>query len=123
MLGTMHLLGMKLHYMNIIALPMIVGIGVDAGLHLLQRYYEDERRNLRAAVTRTGRAVVITSMTTMLGFGSLSLAHFQGLRELGLVAIIGVLYTMFGALLVLPAVLRMLDPRITYRGGPGDDLG
>ena len=123
MLGTMHLLGMKLHYMNIIALPMIVGIGVDAGLHLLQRYYEDERRNLRAAITRTGRAVVITSMTTMLGFGSLSLAHFQGLRELGLLAIIGVLYTMFGALLVLPAVLRMLDPKITYRGGPGDDLG
>lgn len=122
-LGTIELLGMKLHYLNIIALPMLVGIGVDAGIHIIQRFREDGGRNLRNAVTRTGRAVVITSLTTMFGFGSLAFASFSGIRDLGLIAIMGVVYTMFAALMVLPAVLRLLDPKVAYRGGGGDDLG
>lgn len=123
MLGVIHLTGMELHYLNIISLPMIVGIGVDSGIHLLQRFFEHEKRDLYSTVTRTGRAVIITGMTTIFGFGSLALANFRGIRELGLFAIIGVSFTLLTALLILPATLELMDPRKRYRGGEGDDLG
>lgn len=123
MLGIVHLFDMHLHYLNIVALPMVVGIGVDAGIHLIQRYYEDDAQNLRLAVTRTGRAVMITGLTTIFGFGALSLANFRGIRELGLFSILGVSLTLFSALVVLPAMLRLLQPKVLYQGGQGDDLG
>ncbi|MEQ8819247.1 MAG: MMPL family transporter [Sumerlaeia bacterium] len=122
-LGTMHLAGMKLHYLNIIALPMIVGIGVDSGIHMLQRFYEEGERDLKATVQRTGRAVVITSLTTIFGFGSLVFADFRGIRELGVLSILGVVYTLIAALAILPAVLALLDPQAAKEGGPGDELG
>ncbi|MBI5154136.1 MMPL family transporter, partial [Candidatus Poribacteria bacterium] len=123
MLGVIDLFHMKLHYMNIISLPMIIGIGVDSGIHLLQRYYEQGKRDLRATVTRTGRAVVITTMTTIFGFGSLALANFRGIRDLGVFSIIGVGFTMIASLLLLPAILRLIEKGMLFRGGPGDDLG
>lgn len=124
MLGTVHLLDMHLHYLNIIALPMIVGIGVDSGIHMLQRYYEDDSRNLLQTVIHTGRAVIITGLTTIFGFGSLIFAEFKGVRELGLFAILGVAFTLVAALLVLPAILGILsDPETRYSGGKGDDIG
>ncbi len=123
MLGMVRLLGMRLNYMNIIAIPMIVGIGVDSAIHLLGRFYEGEQHNMRLAVEKTGRAIVITSLTTIFGFGALSVASFSGIREIGILSIIGVLATLFGALVFLPAILRLLDPRYTYTGGPGDEIG
>lgn len=124
MLGAIHLFDMKLHYLNIIALPMIVGIGVDSGIHLLQRYYEQDKRDLLLTVTRTGRAVVITTMTTMFGFGSLALANFRGIRELGIFSIIGVVFTLMASLLILPAALRLIDPQPGQeRHGAGEDIG
>jgi uncharacterized protein len=123
LLGIMQLLGMELNYLNVIAIPMIVGIGVDSGIHLMARFYEGEKHNMRLAIEKTGRAIVITSMTTIFGFGALSIASFKGIREIGLLAIIGTVCTLFATLLLLPAILRMLDPKYTYRGGPGDEIG
>lgn len=123
MLGSMRIMGMNLNYLNIIALPMIIGIGVDSAIHLLGRFYENERHNMRLAVERTGRAIMVTGLTTIFGFGSLTFASFRGIREIGILAIIGTLCTLFAALFLLPAVLRLLDPKYTYRGGPGDEIG
>jgi predicted RND superfamily exporter protein len=123
MLGIMHLLHMRLNYLNIIAIPMIVGIGVDSAIHLLARFYEGEQHNMRIAIEKTGRAIVITSLTTIFGFGSLSVASFSGIREIGILSIIGVTCTLFAALIFLPAILRLLDPQYTYSGGPGDEIG
>jgi len=123
MLGTVHLFDMKLHYLNIICLPMVIGIGVDSAVHLLHRYYEQDRRDLRLAVTRTGRAIMITSMTTLFAFGSLALANFRGIRELGLFSIIGVSYALLASIVLLPALIRLTEGRTRYEGGPGDDVG
>lgn len=123
MLGVMQLMGMSLNYMNVIAIPMIMGIGVDSGIHLMGRFYENQKRDMRPAIERTGRAVVVTALTTMFGYGSLTIASFQGIREIGILAVIGTVATLFAALLMLPAILRMIDPDYTYRGGPGDEIG
>ena len=123
MLGAMHMLGLRLNYVNLVAIPLIVGIGVDSGIHLLSRFFEGEGHNMRLAVERTGRAIVITSLTTVFAFGSLSLAGFAGVREIGILLIVGTLATLFASLVFLPSVLRLLDPRYTFTGGPGDEIG
>lgn len=122
-LGIMSMLGMKLHYINIIALPMIVGIGVDSGIHMIHRFYEMNELNLNATVTRTGRAIVITSLTTMCGFGALALANYQGIRDLGIVSIIGVGTTLLASLIMLPSLLRLTEEDVIEQGGEGDSLG
>ncbi len=123
LLGVISLLGIRLNYLNVIAIPMIVGIGVDSAIHLMGRFYENDQHNMRLAVERTGRAIVITGHTSIFGFGSLSVASFQGIREIGLLAIIGIFCTLFASLLLLPAILRLADPYYRYTGGPGDEIG
>ncbi len=102
---------------------MIVGIGVDSAIHLLGRFYENERHNMRLAIERTGRAIVVTGLTTIFGFGSLSIASFRGIREIGFLAIVGTICTLFASLIFLPAILNLLDKKFTYSGGPGDEIG
>jgi predicted RND superfamily exporter protein len=75
------------------------------------------------AVTRTGRAIMITSMTTLFAFGSLALANFRGIRELGLFAIIGVSFSLLTSIVLLPALMRLSEGRTRYTGGAGDDVG
>ncbi len=123
MLGVMNVLGMTLHYVNIIAFPIVIGIGVDSGIHLLQRYYENDAMDLKKAILRTGRAVVITGMTTIFGLGSLALADFKGIHDLGILCIIGVGLTLVSSVLILPAIIRLTQFSVVDRGGPGDDLG
>lgn len=122
-LGIMSMLGMSLHYINIIALPMIVGIGVDSGIHMIHRFYEKDRFDLDATVTQTGRAIVITSLTTIFGFGALALADYQGIRDLGIVSIIGVSTTFLASMIMLPALLRLTEDDVIELGGEGDSLG
>ncbi|MDJ0835545.1 MAG: MMPL family transporter [Acidobacteriota bacterium] len=101
MLGTMSLLGLPTNYMNIFVFTMIVGIGVDYGIHLIHRLHETEDLESLAATSRT---IVIASMTTVLGFGSLVMSHYPGLKSMGATAILGAIYTAVTAVTILPAL-------------------
>jgi predicted RND superfamily exporter protein len=113
-LGTMRLLGIDLNFLNISVIPLILGLGIDDGLHILQRYYEGGRRDLSSAIEKTGRAVVLTSMTTMLAFGTLTFATFRGVRSIGIVAVLGVGYALIAALFLVPALLQMAGERLRW---------
>jgi hypothetical protein len=106
MLGIMVLLGLDLNFMNIFVTTMIIGIGVDYGLHMLHRYREVEhasREEVHRALGETGKAVVVAALSTLCGFGSMSLSHYPGLRTTGYVAILGALTTAFVSITLLPA--------------------
>jgi len=108
MLGGMAILGMSINVMNVFVVTMIIGIGVDYGVHLLHRWNEsggDER-----AVTETSRAIAVAALTTVVGFGSLVLSHFPGLRTVGAVAILGALATAVVSMTLLPALLGRTRP-------------
>jgi len=124
MLGTVQILGIELNFLNVVVMPMIIGVGVDNSIHLVQRYYERSSDagakndsphlgDLRRAVARTGRALVMTSLTTIVGFGSLALADFKGVREMGLISILGMAYTLIVSLAILPALLIIWGERHT----------
>ncbi|MCI0341212.1 MAG: MMPL family transporter, partial [Planctomycetales bacterium] len=116
-LGLMGWLGIPWNLANLMAIPLLLGIGVDTGVHLLHRSRSGERPD--ALLRRsTGHAVALSAATTALSFGTLVLASHRGLRSLGLVLAIGVTATLLAGLLVLPALLAALRPRSSVHG-PG----
>jgi predicted RND superfamily exporter protein len=106
MLGGMALFGLRINFMNIFVATMVIGIGVDYGVHLLHRWYESGGRP--EALQGTAKAIAVAALTTMVGFGSLVLSHFPGLRSVGSAAIFGALATAVASITVLPAVLSKL---------------
>lgn len=110
MVAAMVALGIPMNFMNIFVTAMIIGIGVDYGVHVIHRYREVERfglERLEADVSETGKAITMAALSTTVGFGSLSLSHYPGLRSMGLVAILGAVATCVVSLTVLPAYLSL----------------
>jgi len=90
MAGIMSLSGMMLNVVNIMAIPMILGIGIDDGVHLIHRYRIEGRNKARLIFTSTGKAILLTSLTTMIGFGSLGFMKHKGMASMGILLFIGV---------------------------------
>ncbi|MCG6962697.1 MAG: MMPL family transporter [Acidobacteria bacterium] len=103
MLGAMALAGIRMNLMNIFVLTMIIGIGVDYGVHLLHRWRESEGDP--NALAETAKAIAVAALTTVVGFGSLVLSHFPGLRSIGATAILGAVSTAVLSITVLPVLL------------------
>ena len=112
MLGVLWLFGQKLNYINMIALPVIIGIGVDDGVHFFHRYIQEGRGGMGRAVTGVGRAMLMTSLTTMIGFGSLMLYLMRGMASLGLALFLGVGGCLLFTFTLLPALARVFENRI-----------
>jgi hypothetical protein len=106
MLGLMGWLGIPFNPINIGSLALLVGIGVTNGIHVLNRFVEEA--NPVILTRSTGKAVVVSALTTMAGFGSLMVAKHQGIASLGAVMSIGTATCMVASLVFLPTVLNLL---------------
>ena len=105
MVGAMALFRIPFNPANIMVLPLLVGIGVAYGIYVVQRYREDGEASFYSK--STGRAVVLSSLTTIVGFGSLMIGKHRGIFTLGLVMTIGVTACLVAALALLPALLEI----------------
>ena len=104
--GLMGWLGVPLNPANIMTLPLVIGIGVTNGIHILNRFAEEQTPSLLAR--STGKAVLVSGLTAMAGFGSLILAQHQGIHSLGCVMTTGLATCMIAGLTFLPALLNVL---------------
>ena len=102
----MALLGISFNLANFFSVPILIGLSVDGSVHVLHRYLEHPQRKVELGSTRT--AVIVTALTTTIGFGCLMLAHHRGLRSLGQVMAIGSIVCLIASIIVLPAVLTLL---------------
>ena len=107
MFGVLGILGIDLNPANLIVLPLVLGIGVDDGVHVIHDFYS-QRRGYRMS-SSTINAIVLTSLTSMIGFGSMLVAAHRGLQSVGLVLVVGVGSCLFVSLVTLPAVLTLID--------------
>jgi hopanoid biosynthesis associated RND transporter like protein HpnN len=121
MVGFMGWRGIPFNPANIMTLPLVIGIGVTSGIHILNRYVEEQKPSILAK--STGKAVLISALTTVVGFGSLILAKHQGIASLGYVMAVGTATCMVAALTFLPALLNLLIHRGWKLGNkkPSDD--
>ncbi len=106
-LGLMHLTGIQFNLANLVILPLILGIGVVDGVHILHRYREVPECGKNIISKSTGQAVVLTSLTTMIGFGSLMVADHQGVYSVGLVLTLGVGSCLITSITLLPALMKL----------------
>ena len=111
MLGILSLFDFKLNIINIISVPLILGIGIDDGVHVIHRYLIEGRGGIPTVLRSTGRAILLTSATTMVGFGSLSFAKYQGLATFGVMLFVGVGVLFLVSVFVLPSLLKLTAER------------
>jgi predicted RND superfamily exporter protein len=87
-------------------LPLVIGIGVTNGIHILNRFAEEQHPSILAR--STGKAVLVSGLTAIAGFGSLILAKHRGIQSLGCVMAMGITTCMIAALTFLPALLNLM---------------
>lgn len=111
-LASLVLLDAPLNFANVIALPLLFGIGVDNGIHMVQRVRQGHHTEENPLRTSTARAIFFSALTTMCGFGNLLISPHPGTASMGLLLTIGTVLTLFSTLIVLPALLaaRPLTP-------------
>ena len=117
MLGVMGLLGVPFNAATLLFLPLIVGVGIENGIHVVARFRENERGGgAPAGLPRhTGRAISLVSLTTIVGFGSLMVSSHPGIHSVGLVVVVGVGSVLAASLATLPSLLTLLARRTAAR--------
>ena len=94
--------GIKLSMLNVVGIPILLGIGVDVIIHLIHRLAEEGPGGVRRALRTTGVAALVSALTTMLSFSSLWLASNRGVRSLGSLVFIGLAVIVLATAVVLP---------------------
>jgi predicted RND superfamily exporter protein len=105
-LGLMGLAGVLFNPANIMTLPLVIGIGVTNGIHILNRVAEERKASILGK--STGKSVLVSGLTALTGFGCLMLGRHQGLQSLGLVMALGIGACMIAGLTFLPALISIL---------------
>jgi len=108
--GTI-LFGIPFNFANVIALPLLLGIGVDNGIHMVQRFRHMQPSQLSRARqlllrSSTSKAVVLSALTTICSFGALSFSPHQGTADMGQLLTLGIIIILICTLVVLPAFLQ-----------------
>ena len=109
MVGLMHLIGMQLTVVNVMGLPLIIGIGIDYGVHIVHRWRIEGSKKVNQIFASTGKAIFLTSITTMLAFGSLIFSIWRGFGSLGGAMFIGVGACFLSTVIILPGIIGFTE--------------
>lgn len=110
LLGLMALLGLELNPLNLIALPLVFAIGIDNGIYLVS----DCRKQIAAGKEAyepsvdTVSSMLVTSLTSIVGFGSLMIASHQGMFSIGVLLALGVASSLAVSLVLMPPLLVLV---------------
>jgi predicted RND superfamily exporter protein len=111
MFGIVIASGLKINFLNFIAIPITFGIGIDYAVNLFDRYLHDPKRDILKVVRETGGAVGLCSFTTIVGYGALLVAQNQAFVSFGALAVLGEVTSMLAAVVALPALILWWDQR------------
>ena len=96
------LFDVRLTVMNVVGVPILLGIGVDVVIHLLHRLEDEGPGGVRRALWTTGVAASISTLTTVVSFASLTLAGSRGVRSMGMLVVIGLITVFVATAMLLP---------------------
>ncbi len=106
MLGAVSLAGLQISFVNCFVATMILGVGVDYGIHLIHRMCINGGV-VDDGVLETGKGVAMAALTNLVGFGSLALSNYPGLRSVGIIAMVGSASCLMTSLTLLPALMSL----------------
>ena len=107
MVGAFVLFGWKFDVANVEALPLILGIGIDDAVHVLHAVKRRGVNQLPDILRHTGRALLLTSLTTSIAFGSIAFSSHVGFAGMGFLLVLGVVSCFISSVVLLPAVMRI----------------
>ena len=107
-LAVSALFDLPFNFANVIVLPLLFGLSVDFGLHLILRAKSDEGEAINAIKTTTPRAILLSALTTLGSFGSIMLSGHPGTSSMGVLLTISIILSMVAILVVLPALITLL---------------
>ena len=105
-------LDIPLNLANVVALPLVLGLGIAFGIYLILRMREAGSRSIvRVLRSSTSQAVLFSVLTTMASFGALGFSPHPGMASLGILLVVVLILALVCALVILPALLAELEQR------------
>jgi predicted RND superfamily exporter protein len=105
MIAVCALAGIKVNFLDFVALPITLGLGIDYAINVAHRQHAEEVPDPIATLRTSGSAVFVCSLTTMIGYGSLLVSENLAIRGFGTASLIGEITTVMTALILVPALL------------------
>jgi len=116
--GAMVWFGIEFNPANIVTLPLIIGIDVAFGVYIIDRYREDGKLSIFSG--STGKAIIMSSLTSLFGFSSLLISKFTGMFSIGQLMSLGIAIGLVTAIFILPQILALLQPSTPVDDGQGN---
>jgi hopanoid biosynthesis associated RND transporter like protein HpnN len=107
MVSGMWLFGISFNSANIIVMPLVLGIAVDSGIYIINRFRREGESGYEVVISSTGRGVFYNTLTIMISFGALMVAHHQGVFSIGAIMSLGMVACQIAFIVTLPAVLAL----------------
>ncbi|QJD28578.1 MMPL family transporter [Methylococcus geothermalis] len=121
--AAMALAKVPFNFANIIALPLVFGMGVDNCIHMVHRFRTAPPKDGILLHTSTALAVVLSALTNISGFGNLAVSPHLGMASMGIMLSIGILATLLCSMIVLPALLAQTEDWGRLKRSPCDRRG
>jgi predicted RND superfamily exporter protein len=112
MVAVCALLGLRINFLDFVALPIALGLGVDYAINIGDRVAED---GARRALRTTGGSVLVCSLTTIIGYASILFSANRAIRDFGLASLVGEITCVASAILVVPALLARPQEQRDHR--------
>lgn len=107
--GVMEVFDWKANFFNIIAIPLLLGMGQDYAVHMYHRYIHDGVGRMRRVLRETGGVVFMTTLTTVIGFGGILFANHRGLLSMAWTSVAGLIACFVAAVVILPSLIIVAD--------------
>ena len=115
MVSGMWLFGINFNSANIIVMPLVLGIAVDSGIYIINRFRREDGSASAVVTSSTGVGVILNTLTIMASFGALMVAHHQGVFSIGAVMSLGMVACQLAFIITLPAVLTLVGKKKRLR--------
>lgn len=109
--GFMGLTGIKFDFINIIAVPLLIGMGVDDAVHISHRYLINGKGSIKETIEYTGTAVLLTTITTVIAFASFIPSIMRAMSSTGIVLSVAMAFAFLYSIILFPALLRLIIDR------------
>jgi len=116
--GIMGLAGIKFDFVNIIAVPLLIGIGIDDAVHINHRYLLEGKGSMGKVIGKTGTALLLTSLTTIIGFASFIPSPMRGMKSTGIVLSLAMAIAFINSVLLHPSIIIILTEKLHLNINP-----
>ncbi len=109
MVGMMGLAHLKLNFFNMVIMPAILGVGIDNGIYIFDRYRERKSENFFESMKKSLKGVMLSSSTNISGFASIMFATHQGMASMGKLGFYGFLSCLLTSVVFIPALIEFYE--------------